>query len=498
MFRKFLLTISVGMALFGAAIVANASTFDGNPAAPLPVTTGYTDAGDGATWDFQVHSRDQGSWYSLPAINAGHGPDCSAPPATHANTSYEGSVFQCRDHVMTAINGSAGYAAIYMTPNRLVDFSSGEAVVSWDMSTQSLSSRDWVDIWITPWGDNLTMPLDVDFPDLQGPPKNAIHIAMGYFNGEPYFYLEGVYRDGAKIREISNAETLPASTQSAILRERFELRISQGHVKFSMPGRSMTWLDDSIPTLNFTQGVVTWGHHSYTPEKDNAGIPNTWHWDNMSISPAVPFTMIKALTRYVDGSGQRMDFASPAPANGYLRFSGICAISLDGVAVSPQVNTRANEHFQSYFLPIPAGTQSASIGFAPDGWYTGPCLAKDFSIWSLNSSTSQTVVPEITSTPTPTSTPSATNTNTPTPVSSTATPTSTATSTPVPPTATPVPPTSTPVPPTATPTPAPVNDRCTNRDRNDANTGWREVTGRWVELQPGLWACLVPSAGRVP
>lgn len=426
-------------------------TFDGDPAAPQA----FSDA----EWDFQVHSRDQGSWYSLPPINAGHGADCSAPPATHHNTSYEGSVFQCRDHVMTAINGSAGYGAVYMTPNRLVDFSSGEAVVSWDMSTQSLSSRDWVDIWITPWADNLTMPLEVDFPDLQGPPKNAVHIAMGYHNGDPYFYLEGVYRDGAKIREISNQTTLPASTQSATLRERFELRISQGHINFSMPGRSITWLDDSIPILNFTQGVVTWGHHSYTPEKDNAGIPNTWHWDNMSISPSVPFTMIKALSRYVDGSGQHMDFASPAPANSYLRFSGICAISVDGVAVSPQVSTRANEHFQSYFLPIAAGKQSASIGFAPDGWYTGPCLAKDFSIWSLT-----------TSTPIPTATPTAAST-------STSTPTPTATDTPLPtPTAT-----ATPVPPTATPTPQLFE--CRTRDQRQTrpvgSTSWQTASDPW-------------------
>ncbi len=447
------LVAAVGWSTVFATFSGNppTETFDGNPASPQA----FSDA----EWDFQVHSRDQGSWYSLPPINAGHGSDCSAPPATHTNTSYEGSVFQCRDHVMTAINGSAGYGAIYMTPNRLVDFSSGEAVVSWDMSTQALSSRDWVDIWITPWGDNLTMPLEVDFPDLQGPPKNAVHIAMGYHNGDPYFYLEGVYRDGAKIREISNQETLPASTQSATLRERFELRISQGHVKFSMPGRSITWVDDSIPTLNFTQGVVTWGHHSYTPEKDNSGVPNTWHWDNMSISPAVPFTMIKALSRYVDGSGQRMDFASPAPANSYLRFSGICAISVDGVAVSPQVSTRASEHFQSYFLPIAAGKQSASIGFAPDGWYTGPCLAKDFSIWSLT-----------TSTPIPTATPTAAST-------STSTPTPTATDTPLPtPTAT-----ATPVPPTATPTPQLFE--CRTRDQRQTrpvgSTSWQTANDPW-------------------
>ena len=459
MFRKLLMAAGGILIMLGVTTVLAADPvpfnepFNGTPSAP--------ESFNSETWDIQVHSRDQGSWYSLPPINAGHGPDCSAPPATHANTSYEGSVFKCRDHVMTAINGSAGYGAIYMTPNKLVDFSSGEAVVSWDMSTQSLSSRDWVDIWITNWDDNLTMPLEVDFPDLQGPPKNAVHIAMGYHNGDPYFYLEGVYRDGAKIREISNAETLPVSTQSAILRERFELRISQGHVKFSMPGRSITWLDDSIPTLNFTKGVVTWGHHSYTPEKDNAGIPNTWHWDNMSISPAVPFTMVKALTRYVDGSGQRMDFASPAPANSYLRFSGICAISIDGVGVSPQVNTRANEHFQSYFVPITAGKTFVTLDFAPDDWYAGDCMAKDFSIWSLSSQ----VFPTSTATST----------------SSASTPTSTvvvtATSTPVPPTPAPT------IANTATPTATPQLFECRTRDQRQTrpvgSTTWQTTNDQW-------------------
>jgi len=138
---------------------------------------------------------------------------------------------------------------------------------------------------------------------------------------------------------------------SALARDTFRLELSPSHLKFTsttIPG--WTACDTAIASLGFTKGVVQIGHHSYPPTKDDAGVPGTWHWDNMSISPSVPFTMIKALSRYVDGSGQRMDFASPAPANSYLRFSGICAISVDGVPVSPQVSTRANEHFQSYFI----------------------------------------------------------------------------------------------------------------------------------------------------
>ena len=39
------------------------------------------------------------------------------------------AVFQCRNHVMTAINAS-GYGVIYLTPNHLVDLSLERSVIS--------------------------------------------------------------------------------------------------------------------------------------------------------------------------------------------------------------------------------------------------------------------------------------------------------------------------------------------------------------------------------
>lgn len=99
-FALLLIGLAIGMTTGGAA--PGSLTFDGDPAAPLAIssTASYDDL------DIQVHSRNPDSWSTLPPINAEHGPNCEPPPATHVNTSYENSVFQCKNHVMTAINGA--------------------------------------------------------------------------------------------------------------------------------------------------------------------------------------------------------------------------------------------------------------------------------------------------------------------------------------------------------------------------------------------------------
>jgi hypothetical protein len=481
MFRKFLLTISVAMAVFGAAIVANASTFDGNPAAPLPLTTGYTDAGDGATYDVQVHVRGPEHWYSLEPVAAQHGPDCSAPPAAHTNTSYEGSVFQCRDHVMTALNAS-DYGVIYLTPNRLLDFSAG-GVVQFDMSTLRMSTRDWVDIWITPYEDNLALPFDNGDVDLQGIPRRGIHVTMSTFNGETTFRCNRI--DNFVQNEVDSAwwDTIEGYLRasgrepSAIARDTFRLELSPSHLKFTsttIPG--WTACDTAIASLGFTKGVVQIGHHSYTPTKDGAGIPGTWHWDNISVEPSTPFSIIQADRRYVDGA-QTVNFASPAPTGSNLRFSanGIVEVNFGGGWQAARIQPAETnvDRTKSYWMPIPAGTQTVQFRGQDTG--NGPFFAKDFAIWSLSTGTPP---PAFTAEPTstPTSQPTATST-----------PTATLTPSPSPTTT-----------PQATSTPTPVNARCSVRDRNDANTGWVEREGAWTEAQPGLWACLVPRAGRVP
>ena len=404
---------------------ALAATFDGTPSAPLPISQHP----DYLNWDVQVHER--GSTTSLPLINAQHGADCSAPPATHPNTTFEGSVFQCNNHIMTALNGEE-YGLIVLTPNRLLDFSTS-ATVEWEMSTEKMSGRDWWDVTISPFLDAQALPLLSDGSqgvDLQNPNRNAVVVKTDNGQGAPNL---GVVRNGAVTNYSQNFPSayqgIAAGTNQAATRQPFRLTITPTSVRFerlaSATGSALVFFDRAIPTLPFTQGVVQFGHHSYNPTKDGAGSPATWHWDEFTLTPSTAFTIEPALPRALFAPGT-VTFPA-APAGAYLRFSALCRPVVNGVAATKMTDSGHPEHVSSYMVPIPADSTSASVSFVGDGWYgtNYGCRFQDAHVWALGSPT-VTASPS-TATPTvdaPTPTPTATATNTPT-----LTPTATATST---------------------------------------------------------------------
>jgi hypothetical protein len=370
-------------------------TFDGEPANPK--------AWNSAIWDIQVHSRDQETWLNLESMQAGHGLNCEPPPATHLfSGAYADAVFQCHNHVMTAIN-AGGYGEIYLTPNRMIDFSSGEAILRFDMSTLRTSPRDWVDLWITPINENLALPIDFNV-DLAGAPKDSIHIRMdfgdvGVFKGEIYRNFQST-----ALRAASRINYEQVLTPSAQVRSTFELHVSRTHIKFGLPNSNLWWIDTSIADPGWNTGIVQLGHHSYNPTKDCSSstlvcLPDTWHWDNVSINPAIPFNIIKADRRYVlkGDASNVVTFNSPAPANAFLRFSGIGTIevSFNGGPFQPAVKAQSSalpgigdyhpEHMSNYWTSIPQGTHTVGFRFSNDDWYTTSyeMIAKDFAIWSL-------------------------------------------------------------------------------------------------------------------
>jgi hypothetical protein len=437
--RRLLLAGLGLLALGGLVIGASApyaETFDGNPPAPL--------AFDGVDFDVQVHERGSRG-PSLPSMNAQHGPDCAAPPATHTVNTAADAVFICRDHLMTALNGPE-YGVIYLTPNRMLDFSAS-GTVKFDVSTGDQSKRDWIDLWVTPYADNLALPLQPDLPDAQGEPRNGIHLQQDFSDNSWHL---AVFRNGSRTVYGGglNANTSGAFVTDFARRDTMEVTVTPTRVRLTMPQYGLVLVDQTIPALPFTSGVVQFGHHSYSPTKDGSGSPNTWHWDNFSIDPAIPFSITKAggpnYIQSPNGSGT-VTFP-PAPAGAELRFSGLSGpggIKVNGATVQPRGPVRAQEQVASYSIPIAEGATSATIQVASSVWCGGrSCQAKDFHVWSLSTSEPPTSTPTNTPVP-PTSTP------TPTPVPPTVTPTA------IPPTATPtaVPPTPTP---TATPTPAPV------------------------------------------
>jgi Carboxypeptidase regulatory-like domain len=392
--RTAVVAIAATIALVGIALASGAGPFSdgfaGAPGAPLP----FNQSATAGAWDVQVHSRDDTTWYQLQEMQAQHGADCAGPPASHANSSYESSVFQCRDHVMTAINAS-GYGVIYLTPNQMVDFSGGSATIQWEMSTEAMSKRDWWDVWVTPYADNLALPFDSGDVDLQGVPRNGLHLNSEGSNAGRL----GVIRDygesfsGQAGAPISSG--IAAGTNQAATRQTFKLTITSTSARFerlaSATATAEVYWTETFANLGWTQGVVQFGHHSYNPTKDGSGVPASWHWDAVSINPATPFTIIKADGRYADSSAPAITFAQAAPANSFLRFSGIGAIdiSIDGgpfVRATQQVGSAQGaghvEHMSNYWHPLPVGARSVRFRFGPDGWYTGPTIAKDFAVFS--------------------------------------------------------------------------------------------------------------------
>jgi len=478
-------------------------TFNGAPSVP----TDFKQV-DQPNWDIQIHSRDDSTWQSLEPMEAQHGPNCEAPidPTNtnlvyhHLSGTYEDYVFNCKDHMMTAIK-AGGYGLIVLTPNQMVDFTNGEGVISWDMSTMRTSTRDWWDVRVTPYDENLTLPAGTSVPDLGGPAQDELNIEAA---GREFDNGQGIGADITK-NFVSTNEFDPykdingGSIESIVgkaspkTRTKFELHITKTHVKFGIPAGQLNVLGQAIPEhwfidkniqpLTWTRGVFQIAHHSYNPEKDNPSdcylgncAANTWHWDNVAINPSVPFTMIKADKRFVD-DGSTLTFKQPAPANSNLRFSAIddgnVEVSFNGgpfqlARIQPSQRRRswsdgATGQFINFWTPVPVGTQRVNFRFC-----TCRHAAKDFAIWSTTAPTGGANLPaaiislspiaSVKPTSAPTSGPSAI----PTPVVS----------------------------PLASPTVTPGNDSLdldTKIAKKIGNRNWLHVLPRWIKIIIWKW-----------
>jgi hypothetical protein len=194
---------------------------------------------------------------------------------------------------------------------------------------------------------------------------------------------------------IPNATTAGYETkfpQSATVRQRFELQLSRTRLRFGLPAFDLWWIDTPIVPWSGATGpyraVVQFGHHSMNPRADG-GKPTTWHWDNLSITPAVPFTIINATTRYATASSPSVTLRSPAPAGARLRFAAHgrdIEVSFDGGRRWSDARLQDQElnlssRFRSYWMSIPAGTQTIRFrGDAANGF--SKWFVRDVSVWA--------------------------------------------------------------------------------------------------------------------
>ncbi len=373
-----------------------------NPGQPLPWLPQH--------WDLQVHTR---SAYQAPGEIqnhlAHHGSNCEAPGAQatskHQVNAIDDTVFQCANHLMTSLRAD-DYGLIALTPPALVDFSNGEATIQFDISTLSVSQRDWFGIVIQPWEDQLTMPVTNWIPDLNGFGRHAIHLDFNHGVTCPVVYRNFVAAEG-KDKFLGTCRWWDSwdnhVSPSAQQRQTIKITISKIRIKVEAPDLGLVWDDMPIAELGWTSGVVSLLHHSYTPHKDGNGGPNTWHWDNLSIAPATAFTIQRADQRWINQDNQILQFGQPAPENSFLRGSSIgtqLQASFDNgqnwETLRQQPSQKTDKPTWQFWHPIPAGVTKIHFraGQHQPDWWTSAWVAKDISIFSPFVETPIPPVPE--------------------------------------------------------------------------------------------------------
>jgi hypothetical protein len=310
-------------------------------------------------------------------------------------------------------SNARGYGVTYLTPAELLDFSAahgGTATLRFDLSTNRTSLRDWVDIWITPFGDHLQLPTERTLPEGDGEPRNAVHVRMAEFlpqDAAPRtVFRASVVRDFVVQDLPGNTWTgyeqlmTPGETKPLTV----ELRLSRTHVKFGLPDKGFWWVDADVSDLGWERGMVQLGHHSFSPTKDcpapphappepgAACVPNVWQWGNVSLQPVQPLVLVGASESVVSAAAPRFQLTAAAPRNALLRFIAMGSnvqYSVDaGQTWRPAQRQRsapgvdpAAEHFHSYWTPVPAGTTEVLL--TADDWWGGPWVARDPAVWAL-------------------------------------------------------------------------------------------------------------------
>ncbi len=336
---------------------------------------------------------------SFPVPNCGGGTLFTTP-----GYEYEYGVFKCSNHLMTKIN-EGGYGFMLLTPPALVDFSQGEAVIKWDISTLSSSGRDWQEFWVSP--PDYSLLLDAERWG-QNKPQKGIQIKMeggSSFTGWVYNNFNGteITTNPADISQI----VVPSDSRL----DTFELHISRTHIKFGIPQKNYWWVDTDVADLGWDKGIFHFGQSSYRPklpctynssgQEDINGIwngscgPSTWHFDNIGINPAIPFTIIRGDKNLLNSeTSNQVSFPQSAPAGSRLRFTGTAnkiEVSFDNgvnwirasIMPQPATNPEGDEHPDDYFVPnIPPGTKS--VLFRGERWWGGDWTVNNIAIYAIN------------------------------------------------------------------------------------------------------------------
>lgn len=195
--------------------------------------------------------------------------------------------YNCRDHLMTSMGGTAGYSILWFSPDMVFDT---VTEVSFDVNLTDLGSRQWIKWGIvsdalyqsTYRGGFLNAQLPgfiVTDTSLAGTAavRNFINpgLTIATWSGAGTDTgFEGVGINGRRVATAPTAGNDKASRFPVTLVDN-----GNGTITASVNGNAGT-TSGSFPECPCR---VVFYDHNYDPDKDGMPVGHTWHWDNFVI-----------------------------------------------------------------------------------------------------------------------------------------------------------------------------------------------------------------------
>lgn len=316
-FLGFAVTLLMSTSVTAQSPWALEHQFDGDPSAPsqslLPGDFDFTVT-------HRIHSATQLEYVDQThQFTADHGLDCSGPTpiapgsqdtdplhrhtvsASHNGNSSAPSqnFYICKNHMMSAMGDISAYSVAAFWPRQSFYFGGGGGVLEFDVNINGDHPRNWFEIMITP-REQLKVGAAMDyFPISETYPEDRIVLLFGEGHGDAQRKVAvgsgalapggwSVYEtDWRRWHETYPQD--PANTDRRI-RRKHRVWLTPTVINWQIEKEDGSFDDYYVPLpagLPFTEGLVVFKTHAYTPEKESNFQRYTFHWDNIRFSGPV-------------------------------------------------------------------------------------------------------------------------------------------------------------------------------------------------------------------
>jgi len=364
-------------------------TFDGDPDSPsqdlLP-----------RTFDYAVTHRTHPSSHFriFDSYPADHGEDCAGPdpavqplPQHLVATSHESngdhpdqSFFICKNHMMSSMGHVEGYSVTSFWPRQEFDFSDG-GVLEFDVNINDDHARVWFEVLIVPRAElkvgaaHVWLPIDETYPKER--------IVFEFMNNKRLVQVgsgavdpEGILVEQQEWQSWRNQFPQDPANDDRRIRRAMRITLSENQIIWSIEQEDgafndfVTAVSDGLP---FTQGLIIYKTHAYTPEKDGNMDAYTFHWDNIRFSGPVN-------GRYESFEADDVVYLQ---ANGDRKIGEQEAITIDLPRVGPNPILFGQVHNPMEGQVLLSVNGRAPIPISPYDYNPGTCSASGWKSFQL-------------------------------------------------------------------------------------------------------------------